>query len=56
MVVLAQFALLTNFVAITGDLTPQREEKDPQTHQTQDHCPAYGGEISNLYLYNNYNS
>lgn len=40
MVVLAQFTGFIVCVPLTGDLTPQGEEENAQTHQTQEHCPG----------------
>lgn len=43
-VVLALFTLFTVCVTLTGDLTPQGEEEDAQTHQTEEHRPERGEE------------
>lgn len=43
-VVFAQFAIFVTNIPSTGDLTPQGEEENTQTDQTQEHCPARGRE------------
>lgn len=45
MVVVAQFTGFSSFVPLTGDLTPQGEEENTQTHQTKEHCPVHGREV-----------
>lgn len=37
MVVLAQFAVFAVDVTVAGDLSPQCQEEDNQTHQTEDY-------------------
>lgn len=41
MVVLTQPTGVFIWVPVAGDLTPQREEENTQTHQTKNHSPAH---------------
>ena len=41
-VVLAQLTFCTIYVPVAGDLTPQGEEENSQTHKTQEHGPGQG--------------
>lgn len=45
MVVLAQFAVFAVDVTVAGDLSPQCQEEDNQTHQTEDYSST--SEIEN---------
>lgn len=41
MVVLTQPTVVLIWVPVAGDLTPQGEEENTQTHQTKNHSPAH---------------
>lgn len=41
MVVLTQPTVVLIWVPVAGDLTPQSEEENTQTHQTKNHSPAH---------------